>query len=130
MLFRSIMRLRTDPDVGFIVQQLDELESYLNPSKLSYLRRSWRYVNHKWRRRGVVSVKNVLATLLEGFGRTASEFCETENNEVSDEIRKSIGDFLQLGSTRLFGGAFPGIRRAGGSPLSAARARRAQDVVG
>jgi len=93
----DIMGLGTDPDVGFIVQRLEEFESYLNPSKLGYLRRSWTYVSHKWRRRGVVSATNILAAVLEGFGRTASELYDTRNKQVGVEVRETIGNFLQPG---------------------------------
>ncbi|MFW2405960.1 MAG: YiiX/YebB-like N1pC/P60 family cysteine hydrolase [Gammaproteobacteria bacterium] len=93
----AIMRLGTDPEVGFIVQQLDALESSLDPSKLSYLKGAWRFVSHKWRRRGVVSVQVTLAGLMEGLGRTASEFCETDNKNVDQNVLYSIAEFLQPG---------------------------------
>lgn len=89
--------LREDVDVGFIVEQLGELESALNPSARSYLKRSWNYVSHKWRRRGVVSAQNVLAGVLEGVGRIASEIADLKNKSVTDDIRAEIGKFLQPG---------------------------------
>lgn len=94
---RRLLRLRTDADVGFIAQQLRDLESSLNPGKISYIKRSWNYVSHKWRRRGVVTAKNILAGILEGFGRTAAEFYESEDKRVSDAILQSISDFLLPG---------------------------------
>ena len=94
---RKLLKLKSDDYVGFIATQLRELESSLNPSKLSYFLRAWSYVSHKWRRRGVVSAKNMLAALLEGFGRTASEFLYPNTKRVSDPIRREIGEFLQPG---------------------------------
>jgi uncharacterized protein YycO len=89
--------LDADPHVGFIAQQLEDLESSLNPSKFSYLKRAWSYVSHKWRRRGVVSATYVLAKILEGVGRTASEFVEKKNKRVSGETIASIAGFLRPG---------------------------------
>ena len=94
---RKLLKLKSDPDVGFVATQLRELETSLNPSKISYIIRAWSYVSHKWRRRGVVSAKNMLAALLEGFGRTASEFLYPNDKRVSDDIRQQIADFLQPG---------------------------------
>lgn len=94
---RTLLSLREDPDVGFIAEQLGELEASLNPSKLSHLRRAWSYVSHKWRRRGVVSVEKLFAALLEGFGRAASEMCERDNKRVTPDVHESIGAFLQPG---------------------------------
>jgi len=93
----KILNLSTDPLVGAIVDQLDQLETSLNPSKLSHLKRAWSYVSHKWRRRGVVSAKYVLAKVLEGVGRTASEIVEKNNKNVSDDVLASIANFLKPG---------------------------------
>lgn len=94
---RQLLKLKTDEDVGFIAQQLRQLESSLNPSKLTHFKLDLSFLSHKWRRRGVVTVQTLLASVLEGFGRTASEFCETENKWVSEDVRRSIADFLQPG---------------------------------
>jgi len=94
---RDFSRLSGDKDVGFIVQQLDDLEGALNPSKLSHLKRAWSYVSHKWRRRGVVSVSRIFAAVLEGFGRAASEICDMENKQVTEDVLESIANFLQPG---------------------------------
>jgi len=94
---RKLLRLRKDPVVGFIAEQLDDLEASLNPSKLSYLKRAWSYVSHKWRRKGVVSAERLFATVLEGFGRAASEMVERENKRVTPDVCQSIGAFLQPG---------------------------------
>jgi len=94
---QALLLLESDPQVGFIVNQLDDLESSLNPSKLSHIKRAWSYVSHKWRRRGVVSAKYILAKLLEGVGRTAAEFVEKENKGVTDSVLDSIATFLRPG---------------------------------
>ncbi len=94
---RDLMLLRTDPDVGFIAERLEQLESSLDPSKRRYFRRMWEFVSHKWRRRGVVSAQNLLAGVSEGVGRTASEICEMNDKRVSAGIREEIAGFLEPG---------------------------------
>jgi hypothetical protein len=94
---RKLLLLSTDEHVGSIARQLHDLESSLNPSKLRHLKRAWSYVVHKWRRRGAVSVANILAGVMEGFGRTASEFCDFDNKRVSNDVLSSIAEFLQPG---------------------------------
>jgi hypothetical protein len=93
----ALLALREDADVGFIVNKLSELESSLNPSTRSHLKRAWSYVSHKWRRRGKVSAKNILTAVMEGFGRTTSEIAEFNNKNVTDDVRASIEGFLQPG---------------------------------
>ncbi len=93
----ELLMLGSDPQVGFIALQLEKLESSLNPSKRSHLKRAWSYVCHKWRRRGVVSGKIILAAIMEGVGRAASEFVEKKNKRVSAEVLDSIAGFLQPG---------------------------------
>lgn len=94
---RQIAALASDVTVGFVVRQLDELESSLNASRLGHIKRAWSYVNHKWRRRGAVSAKNVLHAVMEGTGRTASEFYKKRNKRVSDDVFRSIAGFLLPG---------------------------------
>ena len=93
----ALLALADDDEVGFIVRQLEALEPSLNPSARSHLKRSWHYLSHKWRRRGVVSAQNVLAGVLEGVGRIASEIADLKNKSVDADIRQEIGDFLQPG---------------------------------
>ena len=94
---RALAALSEHEHVGFIAENLAELESTLNPSKLSHLKRAWSYVMHKWRRRGVVGVQNVLAGVMEGLGRAASEICEKRHKRVTEEIRRTIAAFLRPG---------------------------------
>lgn len=94
---QQINALRDEPDVGFLATQLPELESALNPSTVSYFKRALAYVSHKWRRRGVVSMQNSLAGILEGFGRTASEFYNADEKNVTPELLAKIAALLQPG---------------------------------
>lgn len=94
---RAFETLSDDPDVGFIVQALPALETTLNPSVRSHLKRAWAYVSHKWRRRGIVSASNVMAAVLEGVGRTASEIADLKNKAVTDAVRDEMASFLQPG---------------------------------
>ena len=93
----ELMDLKSDPDVGFIAGRLHEFETALNPSKLSHLKRATSYVSHKWRRRGVVSAERLLATLLESFGRAASEVCEMDHKQVTRDTVSVAAALLQPG---------------------------------
>ena len=94
---KQLDALTDDADVGFLADLLPALESALNPSKLSHLRRAWAYVSHKWRRRGVVSITNMLAGILEGFGRTASEIYDANNKNVSSAELEQVSELLRPG---------------------------------
>lgn len=93
----ALQAMADDPEVGFLVQQIEELESHIDTSKRAYIRRALRYISHKWRRRGVVSAHKILAKIAEGVGRTASEFVERKNKQVTADVLVSIGEFLQPG---------------------------------
>ncbi len=94
---RALLALQDDRLVGHIARQLPELEVALNPSKREYLRGLFTFLSHKWRRRGVVSASNVLAGVAEGVGRVASELHVASGKKVTDEVRETIGNFLQPG---------------------------------
>jgi hypothetical protein len=94
---RQILALQSDPDVGAIAGQLPELRKSLNPSFWEYLRGAWAFISHKWRRRGVVSVNNALATVMEGVGRAASDIYKAGDKKVTDEVRQVIAGFLEPG---------------------------------
>ena len=94
---KELILLSTDPTVGFLARQLRELETALDASKRNYLKGAWRYVSHKWRRRGVVSAQNVMSSVMEGVGRVASEIVEKTNKKVTDDVLESIAAFLQPG---------------------------------
>ena len=94
---RQLDALAEDPAVGFLARQLPELESSLNQSKLSYIKRALDYVSHKWRRRGVVSMQKAIARILEGFGRTASELYAADDKKVTPEMLEQVAGLLQPG---------------------------------
>ena len=94
---RELLQFRDDDEVGFLVERLGELEKALIPSKRRYFKDAWAFVSHKWRRLGVVSMQNLLAAVLEGLGRTASELAERDNKKVSAELQASIASFLECG---------------------------------
>lgn len=94
---KELILLSTDPVVGFLARRLRELETSLDPSKRNYLKGAWLYVSHKWRRRGVVSAQNVMASVMEGVGRVASEIVEKTNKKLTEDVVGSIATFLQPG---------------------------------
>jgi len=132
---RKLLRLEGDADVGFIVSQIDDLETALNPSKLSHIKRAWAYVSHKWRRRGMVSAERVFAKILEGFGRAASEFVSMEDKGVTPDVLRSITAFLSPGDvivtrhakalTNLF---FPGVWPHAALYIGTPTQRQAADI--
>jgi len=93
----QLARMVNDPYVGRVIERLPELEASLDPSKRAHLKHTSEYLSHSVRRRGVVSVERLLAGVLEGFGRAASEFCDRENKAVTHEVREELGEFLMPG---------------------------------
>ncbi|MEM7282072.1 MAG: YiiX/YebB-like N1pC/P60 family cysteine hydrolase [Pseudomonadota bacterium] len=94
---KRMLSLSSDPDLAVIVEALPELKKALDPSIKEYFRGAWKYVSHKWRRLGVVSANNVLSSVTESVGRTASEFYQTTNKQVTQDIRDLIIEFLRPG---------------------------------
>ena len=94
---RRLAALRQDPVTGAIAARLPELQKSLDPSKREYFKGAWAFVSHKWRRRGVVSANNVLSGVVEGVGRLASDIHLTNTKQVTDDTRRSIGEFLKPG---------------------------------
>lgn len=92
-----LLRYSADPDVGLIARQIPELEKSLDPSIREYLRGAWAFISHKWRRRVVVSANNALAGVVEGVGRVASDLYLTSRKQVTDDVRGTLGRFLQAG---------------------------------
>ena len=92
-----LQALANDSIVGHIAQQLPELETSLDPSKRAYLRGAWAFVSHKWRRRGVVTANTILAGVVEGVGRVASDIQLTDVKRVTEEIRRTIAGQLEPG---------------------------------
>ena len=94
---RELLALRSDPMVGAIAEELPTLRKSLNPSFRQYVRGAWAFVSHKWRRRGVVSVNRAVAGIAEGVGRAASELYQSSNKRVTDDVRHTVGEFLEPG---------------------------------
>ena len=94
---RRLAALTQDPVTGAIATRLPELQKSLDPSKREYFKGAWAFVSHKWRRRGVVSANNVLSGVVEGVGRLASDIHLTNTKQVTDDTRRSIGEFLKPG---------------------------------
>lgn len=94
---QRIDRLVNDPDVGFLVEQFDVLQAYLDTSKRNYLKRLWSYASHKWRRKGVVSLSNSLARVMERFGRAASVVKLPLSKRVTPDHIKELDSILEPG---------------------------------
>ncbi len=94
---KSLLLLSDDPNVGFVARQLTNFESSLNPSKRHYVRIAWEFVSHKWRRRGKAGAEALLAAIMEGFGRAASEISAKDNKRVTDSVRQEVAAFLEPG---------------------------------
>ncbi|MBX2883699.1 MAG: hypothetical protein KTR32_27350, partial [Granulosicoccus sp.] len=93
----QIDSLADDPDVGYLVERFDTLQSYLDPSKRNYLKRLLSYASHKWRRKGVVSLSNSLARVMERFGRAASVMKLPLPKRVTPDLIAEMGLLLQPG---------------------------------
>ncbi len=93
----QILALRDDEQVGFLVRRIDVLESWLDTSKRSYLKGVWRYLSHKWRRRGVAGAQKVFAQAMEGVGRAASEIGSHSHKRVTAPIRAELAALLRPG---------------------------------
>lgn len=86
-----------DPDVGTLVEQFDTFQSYLDPSKRNYLKRLLSYASHKYRRKGVVTLSNSLARVMERFGRAASTVKLPLAKRLTPDHIAEIAGILQPG---------------------------------
>lgn len=133
---RRLLALRQDPVVGPIAAQLPALRKSLDLSKRAYLRGLWAYVSHKWRRRGVVTMQNVLSGVVEGVGRAASDIQLTSIKNVTDDVRAAISKFLQPGdvlitrhATALTNLFMPGFWPHAALYVGTARQREAMNIA-
>lgn len=94
---KMIEHLCNDPVVGELAQRLPEFEKWLDPSKRNYFQRLIRYLSHKWRRKSVVVLNNLLSSAVENVGRAASEIQLPLKKRVSVEIRKEMVTLLEPG---------------------------------
>ena len=94
---KMIEHLCDDPEVGELAKQLPEFETWLNPSKRTYLQRLMTYFSHKWRRKGVVVLNNMLSRAVENVGRAASEIQLPLDKRVSIALREQMVEVLEPG---------------------------------
>lgn len=94
---KMLERLCNDPVIGELARQLPTFESWLNPSKRTYLQRLMAYLSHKWRRKSVVVLNNMLSRTVENVGRAASEIQLPLDKRVSVELRQQMLEELKPG---------------------------------
>ncbi len=94
---RTIQGLHSHPVVGEFAKRLPEFESWLNPSKRTYFQRLIAYISHKWRRKSIVVLNNLLAKTVERVGRAASEIQLPLEKRVSVKLRQQMLNVLEPG---------------------------------
>jgi len=94
---KMLHKLRDDPIIGELARELPVYESWLDARKRTYLQRLFVYLSHKWRRKGVVVLNNMLSTAVENVGRAASELQLPLDKRVSNALRLQMIDALQPG---------------------------------
>jgi len=92
-----IEQLCNDPVVGKLARQLPEFEKWLDPSKRSYLQRLLSYISHKWRRKSVVVLNNLLSRTTENVGRAASQVKLPLKKRVPRQVRMKMISELEPG---------------------------------
>jgi len=92
-----LVQLQDDPVVGDLAKRLPEFEQWLDKSKRNYLRRLVFYLSHKWRRKGVVVLNNLLSNVVENVGRAASEVQLSVGKRVRPQLRSQMSSILQPG---------------------------------
>ncbi len=90
-------KLRDDDVVGALASRLPEFETWLDPSKRTYFQRLLSFLSHKWRRKSVVVLNNMLSSAVENVGRAASEIQLPLEKRVTPDICHEVGAFLQPG---------------------------------
>lgn len=93
----TISELTTDKSVGRLVTNLDEYQSWLDPSRLNYLKRTWFYFRHAWRRRAASAKQKSFFSVMEHLGKTASELSLHINKQVTPEVLEQTKRLLQPG---------------------------------
>ena len=93
----ALEKLRSDNSVAVLAEQLPLYESWLVPSKRRYVAWLFSYLSHKIRRKGVVSLNNALARVVERLGRTASEVKLPISKRVNANVLAQIQSLLQPG---------------------------------
>ncbi len=90
-------KLRDDDVVGALASRLPEFETWLDPSKRTYFQRLLSFLSHKWRRKSVVVLNNMLSSAVENVGRAASEIQLPLEKRVTPDICHEVSAFLQPG---------------------------------
>jgi len=90
-------KLCSDPVIGELAQELPVFESWLDARKRTYLQRVLAYFSHKFRRKGVVVLNNMLSTAVENVGRAASEIQLPLDKRVTRAMRVQMMETLQPG---------------------------------
>jgi len=78
-------------------KQYTKIFSAFVDSRRTYLQRLLAYVSHKWRRKSVVVLNNMLSTAVENVGRAASEIQLPLDKRVSKALRVKMIDKLEPG---------------------------------
>jgi len=92
-----VARMQSDPVVGTLAKNLNEYESWLDPSKRNFVRRTIEYFRHAWRRRAASAKQKTFATVMEGLGRAVSEVSIKTGKKVRTKHRNEIKALLQPG---------------------------------
>jgi len=92
-----LLKLCTDPIVGDLAKELPVFESWLDARKRTYFQRLLAYLSHKWRRKSVVVLNNMLSKAVENVGKAASEIVLPIDKRVSKGLRMQMIDKLQPG---------------------------------
>lgn len=93
----TINRFSTDEHLGRLVSNLDQYQAWLDPSRLNYLKRSWFYFRHAWRRRAASAKQKSFFSVMEHLGKTASELAIHSNKQVTPEILQQTQRLLKPG---------------------------------
>lgn len=94
---RRLEALKIDEQIGNVAQHLELYESWLDKSRINYLRRTFSYLSHKWRRRSVVTMNKSLAHVMESAGRTASGVGGRSEKRINAQIRQDLAETLMPG---------------------------------
>lgn len=99
---RTFIKTLSDDDyVAEIVLHLDQLESTLNPSQLSFLKLRMRYLWHALTRRFAITKHKTSFFVLENAGRVIADISIDEEHRVTPDIRAELAKILQAGDVMI-----------------------------
>ncbi len=93
----TIITLKGDEVVGDLVEQFDVYQAWLDPSRLNFLKRTWLYFRHSWRRRAASAKQKTFFGVMEHLGKTASDLSIHNSKQVTPEILQEASYLLQPG---------------------------------